>query len=603
MSSDPNDHAQPSDSTESVTPSELGDAGPAPSFESNDSGGETPPADSTPEGDAGDREEPRPRRKILIGSQRDVAAYRPKPIGDSVRIVGVPRPKRSERGKRKADRDQDRAKAEPPARQKPVQPQTPVEAEPAKSPEVPPGNAPGAAPAPPVDEPLPAKAASPQAEAPQQAPVADRPAEQAPRETLPLPRKFPPPNVRSRLPSDLEEEFEQAMGGASVEDLIAADDHVTKQAMLEPDSQNTGRVAMIRREDVFVELGGREQGIVPLKQFDDPPEIGGEVTVRVVRFHADEGLYELIRPGAAADVGDWSDLEEGMVVETVVTGHNTGGLECEVNRIRGFIPVSQIALYRVEDLAQFVGEKFTCLVTEANPERRNLVLSRRAILEREKEEARRNLLESLAPGQIREGVVRKILEFGAFVDLGGVDGLLHVSQLAWGRVSHPSEVLQEGQTIQVKIQKIDEGGKRISLAYRDLQESPWTNVERKYPPNMPVHGKVTKLMEFGAFVELEPGVEGLIHISELAHRRVWRVSEVVNEGDEVDVLVLSVDGDAQRISLSMKGLIPEPKAAEKESPAEPDEPAPAPKAKRKPSQPLKGGLGRSPGGASFGLKW
>ena len=332
-------------------------------------------------------------------------------------------------------------------------------------------------------------------------------------------------------------------------------------------------------------------------------EIDAEVRVRVVRFNREDGLYELTRPGAAADVGDWSELEEGMIVEAKVTGHNTGGLECEVNRIRGFIPVSQIALYRVEDLAQFVDEKFTCLVTEANPERRNLVLSRRAMLEREKEEARQSLLASLEPGQVREGVVRKLVDFGAFVDLGGVDGLLHVSQLAWSRVNHPSEVLHEGQTIEVKIQSVDRTTNRISLGYRDMLENPWNDAEMKYPVNTPVRGKVSKLMEFGAFVELEPGVEGLIHISELSHKRVWRASDIVNEGEEVEVLVLSVDAEAQRISLSMKGLIPEPKPAEKEESSGSDEPPPAPKPRKKPSQPLKGGLGRSPGGAQFGLKW
>ena len=178
----------------------------------------------------------------------------------------------------------------------------------------------------------------------------------------------------------------------------------------------------------------------------------------------------------ASEVADWSQVAEGMLVEARVTGHNTGGLECEVNRIRGFIPISQIALYRVENLAEFVDQKFTCLVTEANPARQNLVLSRRAVLEREKEEARKALFESLAPGQIHEGVVRKFLDFGAFVDLGGVDGLLHVSQMGWGRIEHPRDVLQEGQTIRVRIEKVDQTTGKISLGYRDMLESPWMSM-------------------------------------------------------------------------------------------------------------------------------
>ena len=196
----------------------------------------------------------------------------------------------------------------------------------------------------------------------------------------------------------------------------------------------------------------------------------------------------------------------------------------------------------------------------SQPQARNLVLSRRAVLEREKEEAKKNFFESLQPGQVHQGVVRKLLDFGAFVELGGgVDGLLHVSQLSWGRVNHPSDVLSEGQTIQVKIEKVDRESGRIGLSYRDMLENPWNTAAAKYPPNGVVRGKVTKLMEFGAFVELEPGVEGLIHISELSHKRVWRASDVVHEGDELEVLVLAVNSESQRISLSIKALTrPEP---------------------------------------------
>ncbi len=287
---------------------------------------------------------------------------------------------------------------------------------------------------------------------------------------------------------------------------------------------------MVRKDDVFVELGSREQGVVSLQQFIDPPVIGGMVDVIVQRFNSEDGLYELMLPGTAVHVEDWSDLREGATVDVQVTGHNSGGLECEVNHIRGFIPISQVTMYRVEDLSEFVGQRFLCLVTEANPERRNLVLSRRAILEREKAEAKQKLLESLKPGQIHDGVVRKLMAFGAFVDIGGVDGLLHVSQLAWGRVNHPSEVIAEGQKIRVRIEKINPETGKISFAYRDLLENPWTQASQKYPPNSIVQGKVVKIMDFGAFVELEPGVEGLIHISQLSHKRVFRCTDVVKEG-------------------------------------------------------------------------
>ena len=273
-------------------------------------------------------------------------------------------------------------------------------------------------------------------------------------------------------------------------------------------------------------------------------------------------------PGAAVELGNWDEVQEGMLVDAAVTGHNAGGLECEVNHIRGFIPVSQISLYRVEDLARFVGQRFTCLIAEANRERKNLVLSRRAVLEREKEEKKQQFFSALAPGQIHEGTVRKLLDFGAFVELGnGIDGLLHVSQLSWGRVKHPSEVVQEGQTIRVRIEKIDLQTGRIGLSYRDMLENPWSAAAAKYLPRTPVRGKVTRLMDFGAFVELEPGIEGLVHISELSHKRVWRAADVVKEGDEIEVLVLNVDPQAQRMSLSIKALHqPEPTKKEKKRP-------------------------------------
>lgn len=415
---------------------------------------------------------------------------------------------------------------------------------------------------------------------------------------------FPPPNVRQKLSADLEEEYERALSGEALDDLLAGGEDVSRQPPLEPESQHTGRVVAIRRDDVFVELGGREQGIMSATLFDQPPVPGATVEVIIQKLNPEDGLYELTVPNAAVEVDDWADLHEGMLVDARVTGHNTGGLECVVNHLRGFIPISQVSLYRVEDLAQFLDQKFTCLVTEANPQRRNLVLSRRAVLEREKEEARRQFLDSLQPGQIHEGVVRKLLDFGAFVELGNaVDGLLHISQLAWGRLEHPREVLNEGQTIKVKIEKVDRATGKISLAYRDMLENPWTHAAKKYGANSVVRGRVTNLMEFGAFVELEPGVEGLIHISELSHKRVWRTSDVVSKGQEIEVLVLSVDGEAQRISLSIKALSPEPEPANKDE--EPDQdPLPKKPPKRSmPERPLQGGLGRSSAGEESGLKW
>lgn len=418
------------------------------------------------------------------------------------------------------------------------------------------------------------------------------------------PGKYPPPRV-NRMTPELEQEIEAALGGMSVDEVLGGAANQPGQGELAPETRLTGRVVAVHREDVFFDVSGPVQGVVPLRQFEENPEVGQEFELIVVRYQADDGLYEMTRPGAAIDVGDWGDIDEGTIVDAVVTGHNKGGLECKVGSIRGFMPVSQVSLYRVEDLEEFVGQSFPSLVTEANPERRNLVLSRRAVLEREQAEAKEKLLKELAPGQTREGVVRSLQDFGAFVDLGGVDGLIHISQLAWDRVKHPSDVLQVGQRIKVKVEKFDPETGKVGLSYRETFANPWDEVDAKYPLHSSHTGTVTRIMDFGAFVKLEPGVEGLIHISELAHQRVRRVSDVVKEGQEVEVKILSVDKQAQRISLSLKALTDAPQPVDKEKEAEEKALAEL-EASNKPVKhkgPLKGGISRPSGGEQFGLKW
>ncbi len=584
-----------------------------------------PSEDGNPDVSSGETGEPQgsSRRKILIGSQRDPDAYKPKPKRDWVSG------RKGEKGKEKANGPRSSASDDRPADvQTTGEPMVVMTALPELSLPT------QAMPAVEVAEEVLKPAAPPSRPTPEADPVAsaapldvpESPStlieaslesvllESAFAETTLLPagdaggtgKRFPPPNIRAQLPPDLEREFQAALADVPLDTLMSGSESVSVQPALEAESRHTARVVNIGREDVFLELGGREQAVIPLRVFPEPPQPGAAIEVVIVRFNHEDGFYEATLPMAAAEIGDWSHIAEGMLVEARVTGHNTGGLECEVSRLRGFIPVSHIALYRVENLEQFVDQKFTCLVTEANPQRRNLVLSRRAVLEREREEARRTIMESLAPGQVREGVIRKIMDFGAFVDLGsGVDGLLHVSQLGWGRVRHPSEVVQEGQKIQVRVDKVDPASRKISLSYKDLLENPWSGVDRKYATGTVVHGRVVKIMEFGAFVELEPGVDGLVHISELSHKRVARVSDVVKEGDEIEVAVLSVDTNAQRISLSMKTVHPLPEA---ETPApqaasQAQEPPPKPKPSRQPTKPLLGGLGRSPKGANSGLKW
>ncbi|HEY2761420.1 MAG TPA: S1 RNA-binding domain-containing protein, partial [Pirellulales bacterium] len=419
--------------------------------------------------------------------------------------------------------------------------------------------------------------------------------------------KIETPNLRADLSPELEAELQAALGNQSLDELIASETGAGATGEpLELESRHTAGVARIFRDNVFVDLGGRNQGVLTLHTLAQEPKVGDLLEVVVTRFNPDDGLYEVTPVGASVQVGDWSDIAEGITVEARITGHNKGGLECEVNKIRGFIPAGQISIYRVENFEEFVGQSWACVIIEANQERRNLVLSRRATLEREQAEAKQQLLSQLAVGDVREGVVRNIRDFGAFVDLGGIDGMIHVSQMSWDRVKHPSEVLTVGQKMKVKIQKIDPETHKISLAYRDLFESPWTNASSKYPVTSKVTGTVSKIMDFGAFVKLEPGIEGLVHISELSYKRVHRVGDVVQEGQQVEAKVLSVDPENQRISLSIKVLGPPPeppKDAKSDSSDVAGAPVAEPPKKKQRKVPLQGGLGRSPMGDKFGLNW
>jgi len=419
------------------------------------------------------------------------------------------------------------------------------------------------------------------------------------------PTPLPPSGGRIRMPSrhaampaDLQRELDSALGAVPVDQLLESTEKSLKAPELELESQVRAQVVRVHRDNIFFSLGGRHEGVAPLRQFKDPPQVGSEFEVIITGHLPDDGLYEVSVPGASVDVEDWSDVREGTLVEARVTGANTGGLECMVNHLRAFIPASQVAIYRVENLAEFVDQKLLCVVTEANPERRNLVLSRRSVLEREKEEARQKLLAEIQEGDVREGIVRNIRDFGAFVDLGGVDGLLHVSQLSWDRVNHPSEMLEEGQRVKVRVEKIDRQTGKLSLSYRSLQEHPWERAAQQFPVGSIVKGTVTRLAKFGAFVKLAPGIEGLVHISEISHQRVNNISNVLREGQEVDVKVVSLDVENQRIGLSIRALQNVAPPVEEE----PEEEA-APTVAPKPRGPLKGGVDRSSGGDAFGLKW
>jgi ribosomal protein S1 len=391
------------------------------------------------------------------------------------------------------------------------------------------------------------------------------------------------------LDRDIESELAEALGGFSAEQMLgqSAGQQAAPQQAAAP-GQLKGRVLRVHGPDVFMDVpGSRGQGVLPLTQFPEgPPAPGTEVDIHIEGYDRANGLTLLSRRGAAIEA-DWSSVAAGMVVEARVTETNKGGLTVLVNGIRGFVPISQIDLYRVEHPEEYVNQRLLCLVTEVNPEERNLVLSRRALLEKEREEQREKLWQELAEGQVREGIVRSVQPFGAFVDLGGVDGLVHVSEMSWQRVKDPAEVVKPGQRVQVVVLKLDRDKRKVGLGMKQLAPSPWDDIEQKYPEGSTVDGKVTRLAEFGAFVELEPGIEGLIHISELAPQRVWRVSDIVQTGQEVKVVVLRVDPEQRRISLSLKAALPpEPETTEEE-----EEEAPPSKPPRPHTTPLRGGIG------------
>jgi small subunit ribosomal protein S1 len=393
------------------------------------------------------------------------------------------------------------------------------------------------------------------------------------------------PRLRD-LDASIEQELQAAMAGLSDKELYGEPKHgKAAPASAEP-GKKIGKVLSIHGGDVFIYVpGGRSQGVLPLTQFPNgPPAVGTPVEIHIEGYDPANGLLLLSRRGAAVEA-DWSSVAAGMTVEGRVTATNKGGVEIDINGIRGFMPISQIDLYRVEEVEQFVNQRLTCLVVEVNKDERNLVVSRRALLEKQREEAREKLWQELAEGQIREGVIRSVREFGAFVDLGGADGLLHVSEMSWQRVNDPTTLVQPGQSVRVVVLKIDREKRKISLGLKQLTASPWDAAASQYIPNTVVKGKVTRLMDFGAFVELEPGIEGLVHISELAPQRVRRVADIVQAGQEVQVMVLRVDAAQRKISLSLKGALPS-------QPVEEPEEEPAEERPNRPrTTPLRGGIG------------
>ncbi|MEZ6123230.1 MAG: S1 RNA-binding domain-containing protein [Planctomycetaceae bacterium] len=410
------------------------------------------------------------------------------------------------------------------------------------------------------------------------------------------------------LDSDLEAEIAAAMGGVSEPvttiNVPAADGGEdgaagakTEPQEIGPGSRLTGIVQLIHDDDVFLNAGLLSDVVISLKQFpaDKPPVVGD--TLKVVVDHIDaDGLTRARLPHARSKAGgNWDALSVGQVVDAQVTAVNKGGLQVTVSGLKGFLPASQIELGFVSDLEQYVGQKLSVKVTEVKPKKRNLVVSRKALLVEERDQNQASFWETVEVGQDHTGVVKTLKNYGAFVNIGPIDGFLHIGEISWSRINHPNEVLQEGQEVQVRILKYEREKNRISLGMKQLVQNPWQGLAERYPSERIVTGRVSRIADFGAFIELEPGVEGMVHVSELAWRRVGSVGEVLKVGDEKDFKVLEVDGKRRRVSLSLKALEQKPESAKKEEPVEEERPV------RKPNADLRGGMGRASGaGGLFG---
>jgi len=340
-----------------------------------------------------------------------------------------------------------------------------------------------------------------------------------------------------------------------------------------------GTVVRVDKDEVLVDIGYKSEGVIPVAELTirrsvnpaDEVAIGEEIDALVLTKEDAEGRLILSKKRARFELA-WKKIEQaaesgepviGKVIEVV-----KGGLILDLG-VRGFLPASLVDIRRVQDLDEFLARELRCKVIELNRSRNNVVLSRRAVLEDERKEMRQAILDRLSPGDVIEGQISNIVDFGAFVDLDGMDGLIHISELSWSHVNHPSEVLDIGQTVQVKVLDIDRERQRISLGLKQTQTDPWQQVLDSYREDDVVEGRVAKVVTFGAFVEILPGVEGLVHISELAPHHVENPREVVAQGQAVNVRILEIDGERRRLSLSLKrveeGELPVPRADGAES--------------------------------------
>jgi small subunit ribosomal protein S1 len=320
-----------------------------------------------------------------------------------------------------------------------------------------------------------------------------------------------------------------------------------------------GRIIEIRNKEALVDIGYKSEGVVSGAEFDDikTVKVGDEVDVLIEKLEDKEGMVILSKEKAEFKQ-NWDKIlticNEGGRIAGKVKSVVKGGLVVNIG-VEAFLPASQIDVITPKNLAQFVGNTYDFKVVKINQERQNIVLSRRELIEAERTDRRQKLLAEMVPGDIRKGTVKNITDFGAFIDLNGIDGLLHITDMSWGRVGHPSEVLKVGQDIDVVVLDVNKEKERVSLGLKQKMANPWANIEAKYPVGTKVKGKVVNLVPYGAFVELEPGVEGLVHVTELSWtKRVAKPSDILKQDQELEAIVLGINRDEQKISLGIRQL-------------------------------------------------
>lgn len=362
-----------------------------------------------------------------------------------------------------------------------------------------------------------------------------------------------------------EKEFEEAMGGADMSDVYGNDREIELNQIID------GRIVRIEKEFVIVDVGSKSEGLIPIAEWeeDEKPEPGQIIKVLVEETEdtmtgedmQTRGMIALSKC-KAAKIEAWMKMmervKEGDVVDGMVTKKIKGGLLVDIG-VHVFLPASQVDVRRPADISEFIGKPIKCVILKIDETRRNIVVSRRALIENERAEKKSALLNELKVGQLRMGTVKNIAEFGAFIDLGGIDGLLHITDMSWGRITDPHELVKIDDQIEVVILNIDYEKEKISLSLKEKTPSPWTQVDEKYPIGAKVKGTVVNVMTYGAFVKLEEGIEGLVHISEMSWtKRINHPNEILSVGDVIDVVVLGINKEKQEISLGIKQTTPNP---------------------------------------------